>query len=1463
MSAPELSVQLARRALLVGATDISATTTNAGEARTLSMRAQAVLAAGLVRTSQHVSAVEPGFAALALAESGGALVLAAELRLDLAACAQEVGEPLLGGALLRPVLEATQAPPAVRASALGRLVGCIAHVARRDDIEDALSEADRLLAADDGLGSDVRRMERARLAARSAAYHRWYGDTEDAVTAARDGLALLDRLGRELRPESDRLHARLVLELVCALLDEGELHEAGVAARPTIDEPVRATSAESVGQVMLALAIRVHLPAGDVDRGRGLLDQAAWLAERHGLDSVLADALTELSRLDEQAGRTKEALDALRSARAAEQRRMRAVARAARHLLLQVSANQGSREATQQAVAGLLRQLAHPGGMPVAIAPAQAARSTLPPHRTWPEPQPPSVAGELTGALDEGTGLLNSEGLVRRLRTVRTGERPVSLTLVRFEANNDNASDDRGPDTGIMVGLADKVRDMAPENAELARSDGGELAVLMPGMTRDQAEEFAATIRETATRPGWASDSTGKDMSISTSVVQSDPPATSADTHLDATNMLTAARDALTPAQQSTPGERTSLLPDPPAQPDTPTTPPSDTQTPPHHDRPTPTTDTPTRSRHDRLAAFANSAAAFRADRQISSAEPSGSSRLDRLTATDSPTPSRQDRPAASTDSPPSSRHDRPAASTGSSVSSRHEHVMASADSAAPSGHDHAVASTDSPVPSRHDSVAAQADSVGSSRYDLLAATPVDSPPALPRRDRPTSSSADSMGSSRYDLLAAAPVDSPPALPRRERSRPAATPTPSQHSAADPKAAPSSQNASRPDPASALTEEPRTTPLNTTQSGDTATGRSILSSLSIPSGSGGRRRAAGEPDPGTASSRPDETPRVTRAERRATEEATTSSGTGWPAEPDVSQRLIRTPAERQPAERPSSYEETRAELAQMMSTLNAKALRARGRKDGATEPRAGSDADRAEAVKLFNIAELQQALAPRQSIPTAPEPEEVPEPPRTPDIPEPPPLPDAPTPPGPGPLRPEHPAPEPPSQPETPEPPNPPHGDEPRSHWTRSDPRPEVPSREDDRRPRWSRSEPLPESPEPPLGDDRPSRRKRSERLPEASEASRRDEPQSLWGRSEPLPEAAEPPRSGEEAAPWARSEPPNEPPQDPAGEERSGLLAAFDALMGPVLSRRDNDDTTDRPTFRTEFDDEPGLPSREPLTSWSALESASVVDSPAEDLFGEPLETPHRSSLGAAFADFAAGDPPPARPEEHEIPKEPPAPQKPAEERMTMAELRAALWERVSRPTPEEPVGPTPPSPQTPTPEPTAPPTAPADALSAWVAAHPANEASSAEHPPAHGTNGVAAHRVTEVSSTVGEWSDRRNTPADDSGKSSTNSDPRPSASDDVPSGPNGRPSGDGWTPSTASAAPTYDEPIGPRPRPHGLPRRGERSATTIASLLTEALAAYQSTTDDQQEPAHTPDRGDSPADGLPPNPGRHRSAD
>ena len=988
VSAPELAVQLARRALMVGATDGSGATANAGQARSLSMRAQAVLASGLVRISQHAGAVEPGFAALALAESGGAPDVAAQVRLDLAACAHDIGEPLLGGVLLRPVLEGQNVRPSVRAAALGRLVGCIAHVARRDDVEDALTEADRLLAADDGLSPDARRMERARLSVRSAAYHRWYGDNEDAVTAARDGLGLLGRLRRELRSESDRLRARLVLELVCALLDEGEFRDAEAAASPTVDEPVRATSAASVGQLMLAMATRVHLPAGQVDRARSLLDQAAWVAERHGLDSVLADALTEVSRLDEQAGRTADALQALRAARAAEQRRLRSVARAVRLVLTEIGASQGVKDVSQQSVTALLRQLAHPAGVPVAMAPPHVP-SPLPPPRVSPElPAPAPDSGELAGSVeppspdaasldaasfdtDRGAGLLDREGLLRRLRSVRKGERPVALTLLRFEPSGDPTDTDgvgtRGPDTGIMAGLADKVRDMAPDHAELARADGGELAVLLPHTTRDEAEEFAATIRETAIESDWLADATGKDMSISTGVVQSGPPVADDDTQVDGAGMLTAARDALTPANATT-----------------------------------------------GAYSLADTAAA-----------------LDSALAEETPT-------------------------------------------------------------------------------------------------RP-----------------------------------------------------------RPAQAAALTEETPTTPLNLAQAGESLpVGRSILSSLSIPSGSGGRRRAGGEPPPGTKArwpSEPAEAPRWTKAERDKPGDTTwptePAAQTGWPAEPDLSQplrptahntdtELSDTPhpprlqafgesdskpdtstkapvdepgaapdavaaaepsagvdnpvagetptggrrrapdsaetadesaaqpagagnAEGDTAEQRSSYEETKAELARMMSKLTGGSPQVppgEGRRNGS---------------------------GPRQSIPTPPEPDDIPEPARRPDIPEPPaPEPIPPTPPEPGPIAP--------------------------------------------------------------------------------------DEPGPL------------------------------EPPP------RSALMSAFDVLTapGPVASA-DMEETRFEP--RAELASSAELPARKPRSSWQEIESNAVVESPADTLFGDepaarPPRTPFKSSLGAAFESFGLPEPEPAK---------------------------------------------------------------------------------------------------------------------------------------------------------------------------------------------------------------------------------------
>ena len=540
-SAPELAVQLAQRALAIG-TGVTARDPMAfadvGQARSLSMRAQAVLAGGLVRISHYADAVEPAFAALALAEVTSATEFAAAVRLDLAVCAREVGEPVLGGVVLRPVLESADVRPSMRALALSRLVTCVGHLARRDDLEDALGEADRLVAADDRLSPDARRIERARLSVRTAAYHRWYGDTEDAVAAAKAGLGMLNRLRRELRAECDRLRAQLVLELVCALLDEGELAEAESAAESVVGEPVRATSAAAVGQLMLAVSTRVLLPSGQVGRGRDMLAQSVWMAERHGLDALLADSLTEVSHLDEQAGRHADALEALRSARAAEQRRVRAISRASRMVLTEV----GSADVGAKAVTSLLRQASRSGH----TVPAPHGREDF-----AVDTGSLSARGDDVGDVEETPDLLNREGLIRRLRSVRNGERPVALTLLRFEPSGAHRADID------LTELAGRVRAIAPDHAELASSAGDELAVLLPHTTHDQAERFAATIRETARATDWPADKKGNDLSISTGVVQSAAP-TASDDAVDAGALLSAARHALDKAEPTDPGTATN-----------------------------------------------------------------------------------------------------------------------------------------------------------------------------------------------------------------------------------------------------------------------------------------------------------------------------------------------------------------------------------------------------------------------------------------------------------------------------------------------------------------------------------------------------------------------------------------------------------------------------------------------------------------------------------------------------------------------------------------------------------------------------------------------------------------------------------------------------------------------------------------------------------------------------------------
>ncbi|WP_258906378.1 hypothetical protein [Actinokineospora sp. UTMC 2448] len=356
--------------------------------------AQILLAVGLAGLGRPAEAVEPGVAALRSVVTAGRVEDGVVLRTALAACARALGDPLAGSEILRPVVSAEGVSPAVSARAMAELAACLSHVAGRDDVEDAFAEADRLLAADEGLSPARRRLERALVCANTAAYHRRYGDTEAAADAAHEGLAILGHAdGTD--PDQSAVRASLVYELALALLDDGALNDAVTACAPLLAEPVRATTAPPVARLRMAIATRVHIPAGRTDLGRTLLLDTVDTAQRHGLDSILADAWTFLANTEENTARPVEALHALRSARAAEHRHHRAASRARRILTAEFAPE---RDPTRGAT--LLNTVVRPHAPTIPL-PAQHRRhtptqpsdgrqpTTAAPH---PEPPPPRTA---------------------------------------------------------------------------------------------------------------------------------------------------------------------------------------------------------------------------------------------------------------------------------------------------------------------------------------------------------------------------------------------------------------------------------------------------------------------------------------------------------------------------------------------------------------------------------------------------------------------------------------------------------------------------------------------------------------------------------------------------------------------------------------------------------------------------------------------------------------------------------------------------------------------------------------------------------------------------------------------------------------------------------------------------------------------------------------------------------------
>ncbi|WP_158846295.1 hypothetical protein [Saccharothrix deserti] len=313
--APELALVLGERAVALA---------SARRDEVDRLRAEALVVFASNRMGRGVRTADRALDALKAAESESEHETAWRLRVELADSARSVGAPLTGFAAVRPVLEADNVPPGLRATALVQASECLVSVGRGAALSQALDEADHLYQADPVLDHDTTLLHRGLLRAAAAGQHRRWGDLQAAIAACREGLGMLDRL-KEAESDNGQVRGRLTVELVCALLDLNKPGEASEVGTPLLERPVRAPSASTTGWLRVALATRVHLPAGRVDQARDLLRDAADSAERHQLETLQAESLLALAHVHEVAGNLTEALANLRTAHAAERRRARAV----------------------------------------------------------------------------------------------------------------------------------------------------------------------------------------------------------------------------------------------------------------------------------------------------------------------------------------------------------------------------------------------------------------------------------------------------------------------------------------------------------------------------------------------------------------------------------------------------------------------------------------------------------------------------------------------------------------------------------------------------------------------------------------------------------------------------------------------------------------------------------------------------------------------------------------------------------------------------------------------------------------------------------------------------------------------------------------------------------------------------------------------------------------------------------
>ena len=309
--APELTLLLADRA--------SAAASSGGE-ESVRLRAEVLAVFACNQLGRGASAGGRAVRALRAAQAIGAHVTERLVRVELAGCATDASAPAIALSQLLPVLAGRRrVAPTARAAAMVTAADALAKLGGGPEVPGLLTTADGLYDASRAVEPDAVLLRRGLVHARLAAHHRRIGDQSSAERAARAGLALLDELS-EANLETGQVSGALTLELVLALLDSAREAEAVLAAQSLLRRSVRPAGALAACWVRLTLASRVHLPAGRYALARRLLGDAAFIAERNQLDSLLAECHQLQAHLHERCAELPDAIGCLRAAQLAERR---------------------------------------------------------------------------------------------------------------------------------------------------------------------------------------------------------------------------------------------------------------------------------------------------------------------------------------------------------------------------------------------------------------------------------------------------------------------------------------------------------------------------------------------------------------------------------------------------------------------------------------------------------------------------------------------------------------------------------------------------------------------------------------------------------------------------------------------------------------------------------------------------------------------------------------------------------------------------------------------------------------------------------------------------------------------------------------------------------------------------------------------------------------------------------------